>query len=92
MTAALKPRWALAVGTRLHEDRLTGRPVLLYPESALWLNRSAASICALLDGTRTSDDIARELSRTFNRPVDTIAADVEVCISRLRDKGLVTVR
>lgn len=50
---------------RLQWEKAQDAYVLLYPEGMVQLNDSAAMILQLCDGTRTADDVVRELSRRF---------------------------
>jgi coenzyme PQQ biosynthesis protein PqqD len=67
MTPASRPRlWRLA---RIDFDRVRGRPVLLYPEGAMFINETGKAILELCDGKRTTADIARELGTRYNADV-----------------------
>ena len=80
----LRPRlWALA---RLGHDRVRNRPVLLYPEGAMFLNATGVAILELCDGQRTLGRIAAELGSRFNADV---LADVTEYLGGLARNGLV---
>lgn len=64
-------------GVRLHRDAVRERDVLLYPEGALVLNDTATAVLALVDGVRTIEQIAAELSAQFG------GADVQDDVSEL---------
>lgn len=67
MTPTSRPRlWRLA---RIDFDRVRGRPVLLYPEGAMFINETGKAILELCDGTRTTADIARELGTRYSTEV-----------------------
>ena len=51
----------------------------------------AVAVLKLCDATRTVDDIAHELSATYNAPKDRILADVTSMLQDLADKGVVKV-
>jgi coenzyme PQQ biosynthesis protein PqqD len=67
MTSSSRPRlWRLA---RIDFDRVRGRPVLLYPEGAMFINQTGKAILELCDGRRTAAEIAGELERHYNAEV-----------------------
>ena len=73
----------------LRADRLTGRELLLYPETGLELNRTATEIARLCTGERTVDDIARQLAHRYTHVslVD-ITQEVREFLKTLADRGL----
>lgn len=80
----LRPRlWRLA---RLGHDRVRDRPVLLYPEGAMFLNATGVAILELCDGQRTLGAIAAELGARFHADV---LADVTEYLGGLARTGLV---
>lgn len=52
-------------GFRLQYEAAQGMHVLLYPEGMVQLNTSATEILRLCDGTRTIEQIVRELENAF---------------------------
>jgi len=88
MMPEIKPtaRPRLSARARVQWDPARGKQVLLAPEGVLILNETGAAILALCDGARSVDDIAAELSATYNRPV---AQDVLTFLQRLAGKRLV---
>ena len=74
-------------GFRLHWDKVRDRWVLLFPEGAIGLNATAVSVLELCDGKRTIEEIADELSKTFNGA--DIHADVEKLLLDLANRGMV---
>jgi len=84
-TTASRPR--LASGVRLHWDGVRERHVLLFPEGALALNATAVAVLELCDGTRTIDEIARELSTRYDGA--DVRADVETLVAAIAGRGLV---
>lgn len=66
-----------------------GQGVLLIPEGAVKLNPTAAAAVELLDGARSSADIAKELTQRFAGQEGSIAADVEALLRRLARRGWV---
>jgi|SRR5438309_3993088 len=73
-----------------HEYRL-GDELLVYvprSETAHALNRSAVAIWDLCDGSRTAEDISRELGQWLGRPGEALLADTRRGIADLCELGL----
>ncbi len=65
--SARYPRlWPLA---RLGHDRVRNRPVLLYPEGAMFINTTGQAILALCDGSRTLDQVIAALTTQYQAEV-----------------------
>ncbi len=80
-----RPRlWRLA---RIGHDRVRNRPVLLYPEGAMFLNETGKAILELCDGTRSVGQIAQELGTRYR--VD-VGADIREYVGLLAHRGLLT--
>jgi pyrroloquinoline quinone biosynthesis protein D len=77
----------LADGVRLHWDRVREREVLLFPEGALTLNRTATEVLKLCDGTRSLGEIVHELSSRYDGA--DVRADVEQLLAAITARGLV---
>ena len=92
-TAAALPadtcRPRLAPGGALQIDRVTGRPLLLFPEAVLELQGSGSAIVPLCDGERTLSEIIANLSRQFQAPEAVLRADVSRYLCRLHERMLV---
>jgi len=85
ITAASRPKlWRVA---RIGFDRVRQRPVLLYPEGAMFLNETGKAILELCDGKRTVAEIVRELGDRYHADVE---HDVTEYLARLADRSLVT--
>lgn len=78
--------WRLA---RLDYDRVRERPVLLYPEGAVFLNDTGLAILELCDGRRTLQEIVQALNTRYGADV---AADVDEFLADLTRRELVDVR
>jgi pyrroloquinoline quinone biosynthesis protein D len=80
-------RPALALGVRLHWDRVRERNVLLFPEGTLTLNQTAVDVLELCDGRRSVEDIAAVLSARYSGA--DVQADVQELLGAIADQGLV---
>jgi pyrroloquinoline quinone biosynthesis protein E len=75
-----KPRlWRLA---RIGYDRVRQRPVLLYPEGAMFINDSGKAILELCDGTRSMEEISGELGQRYQTDVRGDVAEYLDLLSR----------
>jgi pyrroloquinoline quinone biosynthesis protein D len=83
----VRPR--LSQKVRLRFDRLTGRHLLLYPETGLELNNTATAIARLCTGEWTIDDMVNHLTRAYD-DVSPHEIRREVCgfLDVLADRGL----
>jgi len=74
------------------EEYQLGDELLVYvpaSETAHALNRSAAAIWELCDGTRTVEEICRDIGESLDRPAEALLPDVRAGIARLSELGLV---
>ena len=85
-------RPALAPGTRLQLDKVTGGPVLLYPEGVLELNGTAHAILNLCSGAATVDEIVIALSTEYEVEEAVLRADAMECLGDLLDRHLVVLK
>jgi len=76
-------------GVRLRTEA-DGSTLLLVPEGILRLNDAAAAILALVDGTRTVDEIVDALCERFEAPREDLKHDVAELVDRLSRRGYVT--
>lgn len=86
MSIAPDARPRLPRSARVQFDDVRGRPVLLYPEGAVFLNETGAEILRLCDGSRTVADIAAELGARYEADV---LADVTAYLEQLAERDLV---
>ena len=77
--------WRLA---RIGHDRIRDRPVLLYPEGAMFLNSTGKAILELVDGERTIGEISETLGRIYSADV---RDDVLEYLVKLGRQDIVTV-
>jgi len=80
---------SLAPGVRMHADRLTGQPMLLFPEAMVELKGAGSAIVGLCDGQRRLGQIVAILSRRFQSPTEKLRTDVARFLHRLRDRMLI---
>jgi pyrroloquinoline quinone biosynthesis protein D len=80
-----RPR--LATGARLRYDEVREEHVLLVPEGAVRLNRSAAEVLELCDGERSLEDIVGTLSARYEGA--DVGDDVRGLVDAMAQKGLV---
>lgn len=80
---------ALASKARVQIDRVTGDPVLLYPEGVLMLNPTGSAIVALCDGKQTVQGVIASLATRYGAPPDAIAPDVLEYLERLQTRCLI---
>jgi coenzyme PQQ biosynthesis protein PqqD len=78
-----RPR--LARGVRLRQDRLTGKFLLLRPETGFELRGSALDIVRLCDGASTVAGIVDELAKTH---ADTARPEIAKDVARLLEELL----
>ena len=81
-------RPALASKVRFQTDRITGKPILLFPEGALVLNPTGEAIVKLCDGKRTVNDIVNELCAQYAASPDKLFDEVTRYLSRLSERNL----
>src|SRR5438132_14205895 len=77
--------------TRLKTDKVTGKPVLLYPEGALMLNPTAHAIVSLCTGEASVDSIVSALADRYQTSRPDISNQVHEFLDRLRAKNLLEV-
>jgi pyrroloquinoline quinone biosynthesis protein D len=84
----IRPR--ISARARLQTDKVSGKPVLLYPEGVLVLNSTAHAIILLCDGTSSIEQIAATLANRFQTaPPEQIQRDIRKYLNDLRERNLV---
>jgi pyrroloquinoline quinone biosynthesis protein E len=81
-----RPR--LASKARLVKDRVSGEPLLLYPEGMLRLNKTATVIVGLCDGRHTMAEIVAKIKRRYAVAPEVLWGEVDEFLNRLRECGL----
>ena len=84
--ANMRPK--LSSRARLQTDKVTGKPILLYPEGALMLNPTGHAIVSLCTGTATFQEIVTNLAARYKIPPDEITPQVADYLNRLRERNL----
>jgi pyrroloquinoline quinone biosynthesis protein D len=82
-------RPVLARHAKLRRDAARDRWVILAPERVFTPDPIAVAVPNLCDGNRSVGDIAGELARTYDAPVERILADITGLLQGLADKGVV---
>jgi coenzyme PQQ biosynthesis protein PqqD len=86
---SLSSRPRLSPKVRLRLDRRTGHELLLYPETGLDLNQTAAKIACLCTGENAYGDIVQRLALIYDDvPPAMIERDVHTFLSALAERGL----
>ena len=85
----LSSRPRLSPKVRLRFDRRTGHDLLLYPETGLDLNETAAKIARLCTGENAVEDIVHHLALIYDDvPSTIIEQDVNAFLNALAERGL----
>lgn len=82
-----RPR--LVAKARLQTDKVSGDPILLYPEGVVLLNGPGDAIIRLCDGTRSFSKILAELAELYHTTPDKLTEDVSEYIFNLHQQSLV---
>lgn len=85
---SLAERPKLSSRARLQSDKVTGNPILLYPEGVLVLNPTGHAIVSLCTGEATLQGIIEKLATLYKVPAADLSADVIVYLNRLRSLNL----
>tara|TARA_B100000900_G_C20534102_1_gene697608 strand:+ start:206 stop:499 length:294 start_codon:yes stop_codon:yes gene_type:complete len=83
----VKPKFPKHVKFRHNKAR--DEWVILAPERLVKLDSIAVEILQLVDGERKVKEIADQLSKKFNAPVETILLDIVDMLQNLSDKGFI---
>ena len=73
---------------RLQKDKVTGKPILLYPEGILILNPTVHAIVTHCTGAETFEDIVAKLAAQYGASPEDLRADVTTCLDRFRSLNL----
>ena len=76
---------------RLQKDKVTGKPILLYPEGILILNPTAHAIVTHCTGETTLEAIVTKLAAQYGASPEDLRPDVVACLDRFRSLNLLEV-
>jgi len=82
----------LSSRARLQTDKVTGKPVVLYPEGVLMLNPTGHAIVSLCTGEVTFQEIVTHLAARYKISTQEIAPQVAEYLNRLRERNLLEIR
>jgi pyrroloquinoline quinone biosynthesis protein D len=89
LTLAERPK--LSSRARLQTDKVTGNPILLYPEGVLVLNPTGHAIVSLCTGDANLQEIIEKLASQYKVAPADVSADVIGYLNRLRSLNLLEV-
>lgn len=78
----------LSSRARVQTDKVTGKPVLLYPEGVLMLNPTGHAIVLLCNGETTFQEIVGQLASRYKISVEEISPQIAGYLNRLRERNL----
>lgn len=82
-----RPR--LVAKARLQTDRVSGEPVLLYPEGVVLLNTTGKAILCFCDGTRTFPALLASLAAEYHTLASQLESDVSTFLFKLYRQSLI---
>lgn len=85
-SSEMRPK--LSSRARLQTDKVTGKPILLYPEGVLMLNPTGHAIVSLCTGNSTFAEIVAKLAERYKISADEISPQVTEYLNRLRERNL----
>ena len=74
---------------KLRQDAGRNRTVVLAPERVFSPNPVAIEVLKLCDGERSVADIAAELAKAYEAPIELITKDVIAMLTDLAEKGVI---
>src|SRR2546421_10837263 len=89
MPAGVRPK--LAARARLQTDKVSGKPVLLYPEGVLMLNPTGHAIVSLCTGSASLEEIVANLAERYKVAPEEISSQVIEYLNRLRSRKLLEI-
>jgi pyrroloquinoline quinone biosynthesis protein D len=85
-------RPVLAAKVRIQRDKVTDKPILLYPEGVVVLNETGKIILQLCDGQRTMTDLLVELAVVYETEPEALQDDVSAYLLGLHQHSLIELR
>jgi pyrroloquinoline quinone biosynthesis protein D len=89
MNSATHQHPRLAKRVRLQIDNISGKPVLLYQESVLWLNHSGYEVLRLCDGTQTIAEIIGTVAKEYQTADSTVSGSIAEFVAAISQQGLI---
>ena len=87
--ADMRPK--LSSRARLQADKVTGKPVLLYPEGVLMLNPTGHAVVSLCTGEATFEEIVANLAARYKVSPQEISPQIADYLNRLRERNLLEI-
>ena len=81
-------RLKLSPCARLESDRVTGKPLLIYPRGVLLLNRTGYEVVSRCTGQITWEQLLSEVAQVQGEVSGVSRAEVERWVLRLQDRQL----
>jgi pyrroloquinoline quinone biosynthesis protein D len=81
----------ISARARLQRDKVSGKPVLLYPEGVLMLNPTGHAIVSLCTGEATFEEIVATLAERYKMAQPQISSEVIEYLNRLRARNLLEI-
>jgi pyrroloquinoline quinone biosynthesis protein D len=88
-SSEMRPK--LSARARLQTDKVTGKPIVLYPEGVLMLNPTGQAIISLCTGENTFEQIVANLAERYKIPAAQISPQVSEYLNRLRERNLLEI-
>lgn len=85
-SSEMRPK--LSSRARVQTDKITGKPVVLYPEGVLMLNPTGHAIVSLCTGEMTFQEIVATLAARYKISTEEISPQVADYLNRLRERNL----
>jgi pyrroloquinoline quinone biosynthesis protein D len=81
----------ISARARVQTDKVTGKPILLYPEGVLVLNETGLATISLCTGDSSVAQIVDTLAARYRVPSQTILPEVTAYLNRLRARNLLEI-
>ena len=88
-SSEMRPK--LSARARLQTDKVTGKPIVLYPEGVLMLNPTGHAVVSLCTGKSTFQEIVAALAERYKKPAAEISPQVAEYLNRLRERNLLEI-
>jgi pyrroloquinoline quinone biosynthesis protein D len=88
-SSQMRPK--LCSRARLQTDKVTGKPILLFPEGVLILNPTGHAIISLCTGATTFGEIVDKLADRYKITPAEILPQVAEFINRLHERNLLEI-